>query len=391
MAIKHYVIKEKENLIALRRYFHAYPEASLHEYKTCEKIASELESYGIDYQYIADTAIYASIKGKKGSGKIIVLRSDMDALAMDDLKEVAYASKNQGYAHACGHDAHTATLLIAAKILKEKEAEFGGEVRLFFQPAEEIGAGARLFVEKGLMENVDRVYGAHVSSSIDSGKISLTSGPLNASCDYFKIEITGRGAHVSTPQVGIDALYIASQIVVNLQSIVARNTSPIDSVVVGVGVLNAGTQYNIIAEKATLEGTTRTFTPEIRKFTNDKVTKIAKETAKLYGASATVTFKDFATPLINDQDAAKETYAIAKEIIGEENIITNQQKMLGADDFADFLEKAKGIYAFIGTRNVNNSNTSVAHHHGLFDIDEEALLASCNLYVDYALWLLNNK
>ncbi|MFV0393834.1 MAG: M20 family metallopeptidase [Coprobacillaceae bacterium] len=389
MTIKEYVLKEKEYLITLRRWFHAHPEPSLKEYETCKKIAEELERYNIPYQYISDTAIYAIIKGKKGPGKIVALRSDIDALQMDDLKHEEYASKNPGCCHACGHDAHAATLLTAAKILKEKEEDFSGEIRLFFQPGEEIGAGARIFVNKGLMENVERIFGAHVSSAIDSGKISLTPGPMNASCDYFKIEVTGRGAHVSTPQDGIDALYIASQIVNNLQSIVSRNTAPNDTVIVGIGVLQAGTQYNIIAEHATLEGTTRTFTPEMRDFTNQKVISIATQTAQMYGATVNITFKDFAAPLVNDEIAAKEAYAIAKDIIGKENIITNQQKMLGADDYADFLQKAKGVYAFVGTKNINNSNTSVAHHHGLFDIDEEALLASCNLYIDYALSILN--
>lgn len=391
MAIKDYVTKEKDYLITLRRWFHAHPEASLHEIETCQKIASELDSYGIPYRFISDTAIYATIQGKKGPGKIIALRSDIDALQMEDLKNVPYASKNKGYCHACGHDAHTATLLVAAKILKAKEKEFSGEIRLFFQPGEEIGAGARLFVNVNVLENVERIFSAHVTSSLDSGKISLTPGPNNASCDYFKIEITGRGAHVSTPQEGVDALYIASQIVNNLQSIVSRNTAPNDAVVVGIGTLHAGTQYNIIAQHAYLEGTTRTFTPEIRALTNEKVTSIAKKTAELYGAKATITFKDFAAPLVNDEVATKEAYEIAKNIIGEENIITNQEKRLGADDFADFLQKIRGVYAFVGTKSPNNINTSVAHHHGLFDIDEDALLASCNLYIDYALSLLTSN
>lgn len=389
MAIKDYVKKEKDYLITLRRWFHEHPEPSLKEYETCKKIAEELESYGIPYRYISDTAIYATIKGKKGDGKIIGLRSDIDALQMEDLKDVPYASKNKGCCHACGHDAHAATLLVAAKILKEKEQDFCGEIRLYFQPGEEIGAGARLFVKGGYVDHVERIFSAHVSSSLDSGKISLTPGPRNASCDYFKIEVKGRGAHVSTPQLGVDALYIASQIVINLQSIVSRNTSPNDAVIVGIGVLQAGTQYNIIAENASLEGTTRSFTPEIRQYTNQRVIDIAEQTAAIYGATVKVTFKDFAAPLINDKEASKEAYEIAKDIIGEENIITNQQKMLGADDFADFLQVTKGVYAYIGTRNENSSNTGVAHHHGLFDIDESALLASCNLYVDYALSILN--
>lgn len=226
---------------------------------------------------------------------------------------------------------------------------------------------------------------------MDSGKISLTAGPQNASCDYFKIQIHGKGAHVSTPQLGVDALYIASQIVVQLQTIVSRNTDPLETVVVGVGKLQAGTQYNIVAEHAVLEGTTRSFLPEVRKFTNDRVVRIAKETAALYGAEAEVEFLDFAAPLVNDAKAVEEVTAVTAEFLPREDIISDFQKALGADDFADYLAVTRGMYAFVGTRNSKDPHTAVAHHHGLFDVDEEALLISCNVYVDYALWVLNEK
>ena len=389
MNIKPYIEKEKDHLIALRRYFHAHPEPSLKEFHTAEKIEQELDAYGIPHQRVGETGVYAWIQGKKGNGISIALRADMDALAMEDQKETAYRSQNKGCAHACGHDAHTAVLLVAGKVLKEKEEEFGGEIRLFFQQGEEIGQGARQFVEKGLLDGVDRIYGAHVSSGIDVGYVSLTPGPMNASCDYFKITVRGKGAHVSQPQMGIDALYIASSIAVHLQSIVARNTAPTDSAVVGVGVLRAGTQYNIVAQDAVMEGTTRCFTPQQRAFTNKRVETIAKETAAMFGAQAQVEFQNYAAPLINDKDVAEEVGIIAKDIIGEDHIIRNQTKMLQADDFADYLAKVKGVYAFIGSRNERNPHTCMAHHHGLFDIDENALLISANLFVDYTLFFLS--
>lgn len=392
MTVKPYVLAEKAYLTELRRHFHAHPEVSLQEYETCKKIEAELDSMGIPHQRIGETGVYGWIDGKRaGDGVTVALRADIDALAMEDLKEVPYHSQNAGVCHACGHDAHTATLLTAAKILKAKENEFSGQVRLFFQQAEEIGQGARQFVQAGLLDGVSRVFGAHVTSHLDSGKVSLTAGPQNASCDYFKIQIHGKGAHVSTPQLGVDALYIASQIVVQLQTIVSRNTDPLETVVVGVGKLQAGTQYNIIAEHAVLEGTTRSFLPEVRKFTNDRVVKIAKETAALYGAEAEVEFLDFAAPLVNDTQAVEEVTAIAAPIFQRENIISDFQKALGADDYADYLAVTKGMYAFVGTRNAKDPHTAVAHHHGLFDVDEEALLLSCNVYVDYALWVLNEK
>lgn len=390
MGLKDYVVKNREYITEMRRYFHAYPEVSLKEYNTCKKIEEELDKMGIPHRRVGETGVYGWIDGKGNSGKdkVMVLRADIDALAMEDLKEVSYCSKEEGVCHACGHDAHIATLLGAAKILKEKEQEFGGQVRLFFQQAEEIGQGARIFVKEGLMEGATRVFGAHVSSKLDSGTVSLTAGPQNASCDYFKIKVTGKGAHVSTPQLGIDAVYVASQIVVALQSIVARNTDPLETVVVGVGVLRAGTQYNIVAEHAEIEGTTRSFSKEVREFTNERVKTIAKQTAELYGAKAEVEFQGFANPLINDEEAVEEVTEVAKQVMEEQNIISNFEKMLGADDFADFLQETKGMYAFVGTRNKEKPNTASAHHHGLFDIDEEGLLLSCNLYVDYALQIL---
>lgn len=392
MAVKPYVLAEQAYLTDLRRHFHAHPEVSLKEYETCKKIEAELDSMGIPHKRIGETGVYGWIDGKKaGDGVTVALRADIDALAMDDLKEVPYHSQNAGVCHACGHDAHTATLLTAAKILKAKENEFSGQVRLFFQQAEEIGQGARQFVQAGLLDGVTRVFGAHVTSHLDSGKISLTAGPQNASCDYFKIQIHGKGAHVSTPQLGVDALYIASQIVVQLQTIVSRNTDPLETVVVGVGKLQAGTQYNIVAEHAVLEGTTRSFLPEVRKFTNDRVVRIAKETAALYGAEAEVEFLDFAAPLVNDAKAVEEVTAVTAEFLPREDIISDFQKALGADDFADYLAVTRGMYAFVGTRNSKDPHTAVAHHHGLFDVDEEALLISCNVYVDYALWVLNEK
>ena len=392
MTVKPYVLAEKAYLTDLRRHFHAHPEVSLQEYETCKKIEGELDSMGIPHKRIGETGVYGWIDGKKaGDGVTVALRADIDALAMEDLKEVPYHSQNAGVCHACGHDAHTATLLTAAKILKAKENEFSGQVRLFFQQAEEIGQGARQFVQAGLLDGVTRVFGAHVTSHLDSGKISLTAGPQNASCDYFKIQIHGKGAHVSTPQLGVDALYIASQIVVQLQTIVSRNTDPLETVVVGVGKLQAGTQYNIVAEHAVLEGTTRSFLPEVRKFTNDRVVRIAKETAALYGAEAEVEFLDFAAPLVNDAKAVEEVTAVTAEFLPREDIISDFQKALGADDFADYLAVTRGMYAFVGTRNSKDPHTAVAHHHGLFDVDEEALLISCNVYVDYAVWVLNEK
>lgn len=392
MKLKGYILEEQGYLTEMRRYFHAHPEGSLVEFETCKRIEGELDAMGIPHRRVGLTGVYAWIDGEKaGDGKVVVLRGDIDALAMEDLKTVPYASQNKGFCHACGHDAHGATLLGAAKVLQKKRKEFSGQVRLFFQQAEEIGQGARLFVGEGLLQGASRVFGVHVASRLESGKVALTKGPQCASCDYFKITIQGKGTHVSTPHLGIDAAYIAAQIVVNLQSIVARSTAPLETVVVGVGVVRAGTQYNIVAEHAEIEGTTRSFLPQVRQFTNDRVVEIAKQTGALYGAEVEVSFLDFAAPLVNDEKAVLEVQEVAERLISGACIVTDYERALGADDFADYLAVVPGAYAFVGTGNQAQPNTLVAHHHGLFDIDEGVLALSCNLYVDYALQVVGGE
>ena len=385
MNINDYVIKERDYITSLRREFHKHPEVGLKEYETAKRIEDELDKLNIPHKRIGETGVLGIIKGGNSSNKVIAIRADIDGLKVPDDKDVEYKSQNDGYHHACGHDAHTASLLGTAKILKEREKELNGEVRLFFQQAEEIGQGAKIFIREGALDGVEEIIGAHVSSHLDVGKVSVTSGPISASCDYFKIVVKGRGGHVSTPHLSIDALYVASQIVVNLQSIVSRQTDPVDTVVVGVGVISGGTIYNAVAEEVVLEGTTRTFTLESRERTNKNVEKIAKNIGEIYGAEVTVEFKDYASPLINDERVTKEVEAIANSILGKENVITNYPKSLGADDFAEFLLEVPGTYINVGTRNSYNSNTSVEHHNHLFDIDEEGLLITTNIEVDYVL------
>ena len=385
MNIKDYVIKERDYITSLRREFHKHPEVGLKEYETAKRIEDELDKLNIPHKRIGETGVLGIIKGGNSSNKVIAIRADIDGLKVPDDKDVEYKSQNDGYHHACGHDAHTASLLGTAKILKEREKELNGEVRLFFQQAEEIGQGAKIFIKEGALDGVEEIIGAHVSSHLDVGKVSVTSGPISASCDYFKIVVKGRGGHVSTPHLSIDALYVASQIVVNLQSIVSRQTDPVDTVVVGVGVISGGTIYNAVAEEVVLEGTTRTFTLESRERTNNNVEKIAKNIGEIYGAEVTVEFKDYASPLINDERVTKEVEVIANSILGKENVITNHPKSLGADDFAEFLLEVPGTYINVGTRNSYNSNTSVEHHNHLFDIDEEGLLITTNIEVDYVL------
>lgn len=383
-------IQYQEYLISMRRYFHQHPEPSLQETNTLHTIQKELTSFGIEPILIPEGGIYAEIKGNKkvSHPKCIALRADIDALNMQDLKDVPYRSIHDGYCHACGHDGHTATLLTVAKLLSQKKDEFGGLVKLFFQQGEEIGKGARKFIQAGLMEHVDRVFGFHVSNNIHSPYIALTPGPQNASVDYFKIKIYGKGAHVSQPHLGIDALYIASQIVVALQSIVSRNTDPLDTVLVGIGTLHSGTQYNIIAKEATIEGTTRAFSKQSRDKTNTRIQEIATHIATMYQARVEFEFVDGTPPLINDPLVTQEVSTLAASLFGEDTIIHDFEKTLAGDNIADYLEHAPGCYAFVGTRNENIPGSDASQHNGEFDIDEESLYRAATLMIEYTLSIL---
>lgn len=385
--IKPYIEEQRDKLISLRRYFHRYPEVSMKEYRTAEKIEEELDNLHIFHKRVGETGVLGIIGAGEPDGKTLVLRADIDALALQDKKSEEYASANEGVMHACGHDAHTAALLGAAAVLKEKEKELKGQVRLFFQQGEEFGQGAGVFLKEGLLEGADRVFGIHVASNIPVGNIGLSAGPVNASVDHFVINVEGKSAHVSTPHLGIDALYIAAQIVNGLQGIVSRQTDPADTVVVGIGVLQAGDAYNIIAGNAKIEGTTRCFTVKTREETNRRIERIARSIGEAYGAEVSVEFEDFASPLINDRQVCEEVRQIAADIVGEEHIIP-RERSLGGDDFAEYLLKVPGAYAYVGTGNQEKQNTVLPQHADRYDIDEEGVLIGANLYADYALQFL---
>lgn len=387
MGVRSEVKKQEDYIVSLRRYFHQHPEASLKEYETAKKIEEELDLLGIEHERVGETGVVGYLRGKEG--KTIALRADIDALEIQELNEISYTSVNEGLMHACGHDAHTASLLGAAKVLKGKEKDLNGTVKLFFQQAEEIGQGARQFVAAGLLQDVDSVFGLHVSSRLDTGKITVTPGPISASCDYFKATVIGKSGHVSSPHTAVDALYIASLGVVNLQGIVARQNDPVDPVVVGIGVLHSGTRYNIIAKEAVLEGTFRTFSLETRKKTQDSIERILRNTCEANGAELEIEFRSYSSPLINDKETASFAAKVAEAIVGAEHVDTQQVKSLGADDFAELALEVPGVYVNIGTRSQENDQSAYPHHHEKFDIDEKGLLTSTEFYVLYTLNYLN--
>ena len=377
--------QEKGYVTALRREFHQYPELSLQEFRTAARIEEELDTFDIPHIRVGDTGVLGTLRGTGAGDGVIVLRADMDALPIQEAGAGEYCSLTPGVMHACGHDAHIACLLGAAKLLARHQEDFGGEIRFLFQPSEEIGQGAKPFVESGVLEGADRVFGLHTAPDLPVGTVGLKPGLNNASVDHFRIEIQGKAAHVATPQLGVDALYIASQIVVALQALVTRLTSPVEPVIIGVGKLNAGTTYNALAESAVLEGTTRTISQESRERIKNQVTKSAKSIADIYGGTAVLQWTDFAAPLINDRQVCTEAAAIVEEVWGSGRVIADRELFLSGDNFAEYLLYTPGAYAYLGTGNPNLPHTVVAHHNGNFDIDEDALVMGMGLYAEYTL------
>ena len=385
--------KNYTKTVELRRYFHSHPELPKEEFNTAKKIEEELDKLNIEHKRVGETGVYAEIIGTKDdkANKTIVLRADIDALPIEETNNCEYKSLNEGVMHACGHDAHTASLLVSAKILSENKNLFSGKIKLCFQQAEEIGYGARLFIDGGYLEGASRSFGIHVGSNIPVGSIVIMEGANNASVDWFRISIEGKASHVSTPELGCDAAYIISQIVVAVQSLVTRTTSPMENVLIGIGKINAGTGYNIVAENATAEGTIRVFSPEIRKSIKEKLENLVYSISQIYGAKAHIEWKDFTSPLINDSIATKEAQIVARKLFEKDKIITSRKPSLSGDDMAEFINKVPGVYAFVGTRNEAIENTTVAHHNSNFDIDENGLKTSIKITTLYALEYLTNS
>ena len=377
--------EEKAYLTALRRDFHRNPELSLKEFRTAAQIEKELDRFGIPHTRVGETGVLGTLRGNGTGANIVVLRADIDALPIQETSGAEYCSLTPGVMHACGHDVHTACLLGAAKLLSERRAEFGGEVRFVFQPAEEIGQGAKPFVESGVLNGADRVFGLHTAPDLAVGTVGLKPGLNNAAVDHFTILVHGKSAHVAAPQLGVDALYIASQTVVALQALVTRLTSPVEPIIIGVGKLNAGTTYNALAASAALEGTTRTISQESRDRVREQVTKTARNIADIYGGIAEVQWTDITAALINDRQACLEAAVVAETLGKEVKVVTDRSLSLCGDNFAEYLLHTPGSYAYLGTGNPALPNTTVSLHNGDFDVDEEALVVGAGLYAGYAL------
>ena len=378
----------KSYLIETRREFHQNPELSLKEFRTASRIEEELTKFGIKHSRVGETGVLGILKGDKPSDKVLLLRADIDALPINEVGDVEYISKNPGVMHACGHDAHTTCLLAAAKILSKKKNEIAGEVRFVFQPAEEIGKGTQPFIEADVLEGVDRVFGLHCAPDLPIGTVGLTPKLNNAAVDHFTISVKGVSSHVSLPHKGVDALYVASEIVVAVQALRTRLNSPLEPMIIGIGKFNAGTTYNALAANAVLEGTTRTISKESRAKIKTEINRCVKNIAEIYGATATVEWEGFTGPVINDPEVCEEVAALVDETFGKGHVVKDREISLGGDNFADFIEEKKGAYAYLGTSSDKKPCTKLPLHSDSFDLDEEAMLKGTWLHVAYALWFL---
>lgn len=383
MRIKERVQQIEKVIIDWRRYFHRFPEPSLKEFETAKKIEQELDTLGIPHVRIGETGVLATIQGGKGSGKTILLRADIDALEITEKTGLPFASENQGLSHACGHDAHTAMGLGTARILNDIKDTFAGKVYIAFQQAEEIGAGAKLFVASGLIDDIDESFCIHTNSASKVGTILARGGAVNASCDIFNIKLHGLSSHVGKPHLGIDAVVAASQLVISLQTVVAREISPVEEAVLGIGRLQAGTRYNIVANEAELEGTIRAYSHETRAQLKAAIERILKGIAATYRCEYEIKWHDAAAPVINDESCASAAIEVAKAIDGVDTIIDSYEKSMGADDYADYTVNKPGVYVLLGTQ--GDDKTAFGHHHEQFDIDERSLALGVEFEVSYIL------
>jgi amidohydrolase len=385
--IKEAIQSYSDELTDIRRKLHSEPELSWEEHETTSFVCRYLDRLEISYRKTEPTGVIAEIKGGK-PGKTVALRADMDALQVEELnKDLPYSSKVEGKMHACGHDAHTAMLLIAAKALNEVKDELSGKVRLIFQPAEEVAQGAKEMVRQGAMEGVDNVFGIHIWSQMPTGQVSCTPGPSFASADIFKVSFKGKGGHGAMPHDCIDAAIVASSFVMNVQTVVSRTIDARHPAVVTVGKMVVGTRFNVIAENALIEGTVRCFNQETRNHIEAQLQHYADHVASIYGASAQVEYIRGTQAVVNDEYSARLVQKVAAEAFGE-NCLYHEKPTMGAEDFSFYMDEAPGSFALVGSGNAKK-DTEWAHHHGKFNIDEDGLSRGAELYAQYAWTYLN--
>jgi len=371
----------------IRRDIHQHPELGEEEFRTNKIIRNFLDENNIENYTCAKTGVVGIIRGNN-KGNTVGVRADIDALPIEEETNLEYKSVYKGKMHACGHDAHTSILLGVGKILKEVENRLRGNVKLFFQPAEETVGGALPMIKEGCMENpkVDYVLGLHVFPNLETGYVGVKYNKMNASTDEFKIKIKGVPGHGAYPHNSTDAIVIAGHVITAIQSYISRSVSPLKSVVFSIGTINGGTGGNIIAEKVEMVGTMRTLDEEQRKNTKERIDKLIKSICAGYGGEGEVEFFEGYKALINNDDVVKIVERNSRKILGDDKVIVGDNPSMGAEDFSYFAEIAKGAFFSLGC---GNKEKGIVYngHHPKFQIDEECLKIGIRVQIENILTL----
>ena len=369
----------KDEIYAIRRHFHRYPELSFKEFNTAETISQHLNNLGISHKKgVGKTGIVGEINF--GPGPTIALRADMDALPIQEENNLDYKSLNDGVMHACGHDGHMAILLGAANALSKNSKLKKGTVRFIFQPAEEGLGGAKYMIEDGCLDKVDEIYGLHLWNYQLYGEVGIKDGPVMASADLFDIEVSGKGGHGATPQGTIDAIVVASNLVTMLQTIVSRNTNPLESTVLSIGKIKGGHNFNIISDKVHMSGTTRAYTEENRTMIKQRMKEVIEGVSKSFGADIKLNYKDGYPPTVNHSSQVEKVLEAASSVVASG--AKNPYLSMGGEDFSYYLQNKPGCFFFVGSAPNENEILSTPHHCSHFNIDERALLVGASVYVN---------
>ncbi len=381
-------------LVAWRRDFHAHPELGFEETRTAGIVAEHLHDLGLEVSTgIGKTGVVAMVEGDEAdeNAPTLLLRFDMDALPIHEETGLPFASQNPGVMHACGHDGHTAIGMGVARLLVQHRQELKGRVKLIFQPAEEGVGGAAAMIADGVLENPKpaAAFAMHLWSRLPLNQVVVQSGPLWAAADKFELIIHGKGGHGATPHDTIDATLVAAQVVVALQSIVARNVNPTETAVVTVGSLHSGTVGNVISEKAILLGTVRSFNPEVRTLLHERIDAVARGVCQALGATHEFSVPGGCPAVVNSPEGAAVVQQVAEAVVGPEQIAQIAPMMVG-EDMAEFLNRAPGCFVLVGAASPETGNFS-PHHSPTFDFDERMLPTGVALMTNTAIAWLGDK
>ncbi len=367
------VVALTTELTETRRVIHRHPELGFQEVRTAALVSERLRSLGLTVKEgVARTGVVGLLQGGR-PGKTILLRADMDALPIQEASGAEYASKIPGVMHACGHDAHTAMLLGAARVLMARRDRLAGNVKFVFQPAEEGPGGARPMIEAGVMQNpqVDLAFGLHLINDFPVGVVALRPGPVMASMDTLEITVKGKGGHGAFPHQAVDSIVIAAQVVMALQTLASREINPTVPVVLTLGTIHGGFRHNVIAPEVSLTGTVRTFDESLRKTFPERIERVVRQVCQAFRAEAEVRY-EFGYPVtVNDPAMTHFVQKIASEVVGPERVWP-MDAMMGSEDMAYFLRVVPGCFFFLGSSNPAK-NLTVPHHSPEFDFDEACL------------------